>query len=168
VYYYRISPTNLDRTWDIGVVISIVEPAVHLITACAPATKALFRILFPSFNSEHQTYQERYTRSKPKFASRTIASKKRSSIGFNLGLPTKNIEEGHAVIIKERELDDSRGDYAYGMKPLGSVDSREQIEHDDYERGSQDAMTSKINTEYSKGNNDNIEAKPKHILGKVI
>jgi len=43
VYYYRFSPTNPDKMYDIGVVISIVEPAVGIIAACAPAMKILFR-----------------------------------------------------------------------------------------------------------------------------
>jgi hypothetical protein len=164
VYYYRFAPTNLDRTWDIGIVISIAEPAVHVITACAPATKGLFRILFPSFNSDYPTYEERYGVSNSKFGSRTTGSKKPSSMGFNFGLSTRGAEEGSDVIITEREQHSPRGEDVYGMKPLGSVDSREQIGHEDYER-SADAMASRANTDFSKGDSDIIEAEPKHVLG---
>ncbi|KAF9697379.1 hypothetical protein EKO04_004784 [Ascochyta lentis] len=167
VYYYRFAPTNLDRTWDIGIVISIAEPAVHVVTACAPATKGLFRILFPSFNTDYPTYEERYapyTPSSSKLGSRTTASKKRASMGFNFGLSTKGAEEGEDIVITEREQINPRAEDVYGMKPLGSVDSREQIGHDDYER-STDARAIGANTEYSKGDSDVIEAEPKHILG---
>ncbi|KAJ4323524.1 hypothetical protein N0V94_001854 [Neodidymelliopsis sp. IMI 364377] len=168
VYYYRFAPTNLDRAWDIGIVISIAEPAVHVITACAPATKGLFRILFPSFNSDYPSYESRYapyTPSNSKLGSRTTTSKKRASMGFNFGLSSKALEEGNDVIITETEHTSPRGDDVYGMKPLGSVDSREQIGHDDYESNARDARASKANTEYSKGDSDIIEAEPKHILG---
>lgn len=166
VYYYRFAPTNLDRTWDIGIVISIAEPAVHVITACAPATKGLFRMLFPSFNTDYGTYDSQYTPYTPsnsKFGSRTTGSKPRPSMGFNFGLSAKGAEEGQDVVITEREQISPRGEDLYGMKPLGSVDSREHIGHGDYER-SPDATASKANTNYSKGESDVMEAEPEHIL----
>lgn len=168
VYYYRFAPTNLDRTWDIGIVISIVEPAVHVITACAPATKGLFRMLFPSFNSEYPTYDESYvpyTPSNSKLASRTTASKQRASMGFNFGLSTKGTEEGQDVIITERERSNPRGEDVYGMRPLGSVDSRERIGQDDYEP-THEAGTSNDNTVYMTGDSDIAEADPKHMMAK--
>lgn len=55
VYFYRFAPTNKDRTWDIGIAISIAEPAVHIMTACAPATKCLFRHLFPQYGTNRKT-----------------------------------------------------------------------------------------------------------------
>lgn len=165
VYYYRFAPTNIDRTWDIGIVISIAEPAVHVITACAPATKGLFRILFPSFNSDYPTYEEHYGPPSSKYGSRTAASKKRASMAFDFGLSKKGTEEGQDVVITEREHNSTRGEDLYGMKPLGSIDSREDVGHDGYERGTPDARASKANTEYSKGDSDIIEAEPQHVLG---
>ena len=165
VYYYRFAPTNVDRTWDIGLVISIAEPAVHVITACAPATKGLFRMLFPSFNSDYPTYEEGYARYTPKFGSRTTPSQPRPSMGFNFGLSTKGGEEGQDVVVTERERSSPRGEDVYGMRPLGSVDSREHIGHDDYEPSTHEARASKANTEYSRGDSDIIEAEPKHVLG---
>ena len=85
-------------------------------------------------------------------------------MGFNFGLSSKGIEEGHDVVITQREHS-PRGEDVYGMKPLGSVDSREQIGHDDYETSTHDARASKANTEYSKESSDIIEASPKHVLG---
>jgi hypothetical protein len=171
VYYYRFAPTNLDRTWDIGVVISIAEPAVHVITACAPATKGLFRMLFPSFDSDYDygTYDDSYVPYTPsntkQLPSRTTASKQRSSTGgFNFGLSSKGVEEGHDIVITERPQPSPRGDDVYGMKPLGSVDSRENIGRDDYEP-TRTARASKTNTEYSKGESDLVEAEPIHVLG---
>ncbi|KAH6616599.1 hypothetical protein C7974DRAFT_48128 [Boeremia exigua] len=166
VYYYRFAPTNLDRTWDIGVVISVAEPAAHVITACAPATKGLIRMLFPSFNSEYPTYDENYatyTPSNSKLGSGT-ASKQRRSMGFNFGLSTKGAEEGQDVVITERERNNTKDEDVFGMKPLGSVDSREHIGHDDYDQSTHGAA-SKANTEYSKDDNDINQTEPQHVLG---
>ncbi|KAF1932851.1 uncharacterized protein M421DRAFT_1434 [Didymella exigua CBS 183.55] len=169
VYYYRFAPTNLDRTWNIGLVISVAEPAVHIITACAPATKGLFRMLFPSFNSDYGTYSDSYVPYTPsntkQFASRTTASKQRPSIGgFNFGLSSKGIEEGQDTVIAERPQPSPRGDDVYGMKPLGSVDSRENIGHGDYEPA-HEARPDRANTKDSKGDNSYVEVEPTHVLG---
>lgn len=85
----------------------------------------------------------------------------------NFGLSTKDAEEGQDIIITEREWNSHRGEDVYGMKPLGSVDSREQIGHADYE-GSADARASKANMEYSKRDGDMLEADPKHVPGYAI
>ncbi|KAG9206916.1 hypothetical protein G6514_000206 [Epicoccum nigrum] len=166
VYYYRFAPTNTDRTWDIGVVISIAEPAVHIITACAPATKGLIRMLFPSFGTE---YDERYPTYPPgsKSGSRAPVSKPRPSETFNFGLSTKGLEEDQDVVVTERERASPRGEDVYGMRPLGSLDSREGIDHDDFELSTHENTASKPNTSYSKGDIDAIEAEPKHLLGSA-
>lgn len=166
VYYYRFAPTNIDRTWDIGIVISIAEPAVHVITACAPATKGLIRMFFPSFNSDYATYEESYTPYTPsesKCGSRTTGSKPRPSMGFNFGLSTKGAEEGQETVVTEEEHNSAKGENFYGMKPLGSVDSREQGGHDDYERSTESA--SKVATEHGKDDGHIIEVEPKHTFG---
>ncbi|KAJ4406139.1 hypothetical protein N0V91_004811 [Didymella pomorum] len=168
VYYYRFAPTNLDRTWDIGVVISIAEPAVHVITACAPATKGLFRMLFPSFDSDYYTYDESHVPYAPtntkQFGSRTTASNQRPSTGgFNFGLSSKSVEEGHDIVITERPQPSPRGEDVYGMKPLGSVDSRENIGHGDYEP-TRTARASRANTDHSKVEGDFMVAEPVHVL----
>lgn len=126
-------------------------------------------MLFPSFDSEYPTYEERYapyTPSNSKFGTRTTASKQRASMGFNFGLSAKGPEEGQDTIITERERSSPRGEDVYGMKPLGSVDSRENIDRDDY-APVHEARASKANTEYSKGDSDIIEAEPKHVLGNA-
>lgn len=169
VYYYRFAPTNLDRTWDIGVVISIAEPAVHVITACAPATKGLFRMLFPSFDSDYYTYEESYAPHAPtstkQFGSRTAASNQQpASGGFNFGLSSKSVDEGHDIVITERRQSFPKGEDVYGMKPLGSVDSREDLGHDDYEP-TRTTRASRANTDHSKGESEFVEAEPIHVLG---
>lgn len=85
-------------------------------------------------------------------------------MGFNFGLSNKSAEEGQDVVVTEREHS-PRGDYVYGMKPLGSVDSREQIAHGDYETSTHGARASKANTEYSEEDSDIIEASLRHVLG---
>lgn len=168
VYYYRFAPTNVDRTWDIGIVISIAEPAVHVITACAPATKGLFRMLFPSFNSDYGSYGDSYVPYTPSntknLGSRSAASKQRTSTGgFNFGLSSKSVEDGHDIVITERPQPSPRGEDVYGMKPLGSVDSRENIGHGGFEPSHQ-ASDSKADTEYSKGDGGLPKAEPIHVL----
>lgn len=85
-------------------------------------------------------------------------------MGFNFGLSSKGVEEGGDIVITERERSNPRGEDVYGMRTLGSVDSREQISQIDYEPPDE-AGASKANTEYSKGNSDIPEAEPKHTLG---
>lgn len=126
-------------------------------------------MLFPSFGTEYPTYDERYAPYAPsntKLESRTTASKQRPSMGFNFGLSTKGGEEGEdVVVVSERERSSPRGERVYGMKPLGSVDSREDVGQEDYEPSSNDTGVSKPNTSYSRGDSDVIAAEPKHILG---
>jgi hypothetical protein len=78
IYYYRYAPSNTDRTWNIGNSISIAEPAVHIMTACAPATKCLFRSLFPYFDRTPTPvyYENRQSTHPSRFGSR----------GFSFGL----------------------------------------------------------------------------------
>jgi hypothetical protein len=125
VYYYRIAPTNTDRTWDIGVSISIAEPAVHIITACAPATKRLFRYLFPYFARSRTTgnyYEDRVTTNKSNNGRRAF-----NRFSFGLGPDNKDVEEGTEEIGMAPQKQDDRN---YGMKRLSTVDSREEIKED--------------------------------------
>jgi hypothetical protein len=85
-------------------------------------------------------------------------------MGFNFGLSNKGAEEGQEVVIMEREYS-PRGEDMHGMKPLGSIDSREQIAHDGYKTSTHDARASQAKTEYSKEDSDIIEASPRHALG---
>ncbi|EAT80018.2 hypothetical protein SNOG_12720 [Parastagonospora nodorum SN15] len=124
VYYYRIAPTNKDRTWDIGVSISIAEPAVHIMTACAPATKRLFRYLFPYFARSRTTgnyYEDRVTTNKSTGVRRNF---NRFSFGLN-----KDEEEG-AEEIGMAPKKDGDVDRGFGMKRLSTVDSREESKED--------------------------------------
>jgi hypothetical protein len=123
-------------------------------------------MLFPSFGTE---YDERYPTYPPgsKSGSRAPVSKPRPSGAFNFGLTTKSIEDEQDVVVTERERASPRGEDVYGMRPLGSVDSREGLDHVDFARSTHENMASKPNTGYSKGDIDTIEAEPKHILGSA-
>jgi hypothetical protein len=143
VYYYRIAPSNIDRTWDIGVAISIAEPAVHIMTACAPATKRLFRYLFPYFARSRTTgnyYEDRVTTNKSNPGRRALNR-------FSFGLNGKDEEEGTEEIgmAPKKHGDAERG---YGMKRLSTVDSREEIKED-------------------KSSIHIAEAEPQHCLGQA-
>jgi len=124
VYYYRMAPDNKDKTWDIGVAISIAEPAVHMMTACAPATKRLFRYLFPYFARSRTTgnyYEDRVTTNKSIGVRRNF---NRFSFGLN-----KDEEEG-AEEIGMAPKKDGDADRGFGMKRLSTVDSREESKED--------------------------------------
>lgn len=128
-------------------------------------------MLFPSFNSDYGTYDESYVPYVPtntkQFGSRTTASKQQSSTGgFNFGLSSKTVEEAHDVVITERPQPSPRGENVYGMKPLGSIDSRENIDRDDYEP-TRTARASRANTGHSKGESEFVEAEPIHVLGQA-
>jgi hypothetical protein len=140
VYYYRFAPTNIDRTWNIGLAISVAEPAVHIMTACAPATKCLFHYLFPYFARSRNTthYEDRLTGPK---------SAPRRSFQFAFG-ENRGIEE---IEISRQSRDgsargrDDRDDTA-GLKKLSTVYSHESL------KGSEDKASM-------------VEAEPKHCLG---
>jgi hypothetical protein len=136
IYYYRFAPTNHDRTWDIGIAISIAEPAVHIMTACAPATKCLFRYLFPYF--ARSTARNHTSRG---YADRAKTSEARKAEGFSFGLN----ERGEDIGMDERCRSEGKSCASYGVK-RASTDSREDLV--DEERKS--CM---------------VEAEPQHCLG---
>ncbi|KAF2035236.1 hypothetical protein EK21DRAFT_42841, partial [Setomelanomma holmii] len=88
VYYYRFAPTNLDRTWDIGLAISVAEPSIHIMSACAPATKCLFRYLFPYFARSRTPayYEERNTAQQTPRMSKFGSRASRTLGSFQFGL----------------------------------------------------------------------------------
>lgn len=88
-------------------------------------------------------------------------------MGFNFGLSSKGVEETQDVIITERERASPRGEDLYGMRPLGSVDSREDINHVGYEPSTHKDGAGNPNTSYSKGTSDIVAAEPTHILGSA-
>lgn len=120
VYYYRFLPTNTDRTWDIGVVISIVEPAVGIIAACAPAMKCLFRIIVPRYFSENETTYQGHSRNTSKTAPKISSD--------HQYVMNKDIEDSSYVAIANgKVVAMGRDQDLYGMHPLSSVDSRDQL-----------------------------------------
>ncbi|KAF2464846.1 uncharacterized protein BDR25DRAFT_93388 [Lindgomyces ingoldianus] len=112
VYYYRFSPTNTDRSYNIGIVISIAEPAVGIIAACAPAMKCLFRHLMPRYFSDGGSADPSRTRSQP-------ISRHRKSSSFH------DARDEGSDYGRTRGL--GREEEVYGMRPLESLDSRDQI-----------------------------------------
>jgi hypothetical protein len=162
VYYYRFAPSNTDRTWDIGVVISIAEPAIHIVTACAPATKSLFRMLFPSFDSMYRNtaYEDHYIPSKSKLGSHADAPCQRTP-ALSFGLSRGADEEG-TMVTSERRASLANEEDAFGMKALANVDSRDQI------IGSHASRSGRANTMHSKSESDVLEAEPKHIFGQAV
>ncbi|KAF2824352.1 hypothetical protein CC86DRAFT_420879 [Ophiobolus disseminans] len=153
VYYYRFAPTNLDRTWDIGIGISIAEPAVHIMTACAPATKCLFRYLFPWFaRSRTVAYYEdgntaQQTPRMSKFGSRTS---RRTFGSFQFGLGRTEVEElNMAGPITNHSA--PRSSEAYAVSRPSSI-------------GSQDTM--KASSE-GKDTIETVEIMPEHCLGQA-
>jgi hypothetical protein len=144
VYYYRFAPTMTDRTWDIGVSISIAEPAVHIMTACAPATKCLFRYLFPYF-ARRST--RRSTRKEESTFYEDRSRQRKESRGFAFGIG--DVENEHEEIgMRTKEAQESGKEvHGYGMKRLSTVDSREEL------------------AEAEDGKSSMVEAEPQHCLG---
>lgn len=145
VYYYRFAPSQKDKPWDIGVVISIVEPSVAIIAACAPAMKCLFRHLMPRYFSEDgSSYQTQEGRTKPKSAhSRSL------SLRYHMGKETGD-DRGKAM---------GREEEVYGMRPLASVDSTDEFVNTALS-GHGPTRTRSMKTGYSAS----VEAEPKHFL----
>jgi hypothetical protein len=105
VYYYRFSPKNTDKSYDIGFVISIIEPSVGIIAACAPAMKCLFRFTddAPSYATPVET---------------KVQSQRRRSFTEQYGM-NKELYEDRMDMGGEEET--------YGMDPLGHAGSSDRI-----------------------------------------
>lgn len=145
VYYYRYSPSNRDRAYNIGLVTSIVEPSVGIIAACAPALRRLFTYFVPQYFSEEATSYRTHTAGQDK-------SPHRRSFSFHNSA-------GKEVV--ENRMDMGREEQIYGMKQLGSVDSEEQIEDEVVEPPNR---TRSVKTGISEGPSEALEAEPKHFL----
>ncbi|CAO2652943.1 Nn.00g023540.m01.CDS01 [Neocucurbitaria sp. VM-36] len=173
VYYYRIAPTNKDRTWNIGIGISIAEPAVHIMTACAPATKCLFRYMFPSFGTKQTPdyYEDRHSTqiTRPsKSISRTSRGLGNFSFGLsNNGREDNTVELGTGVRISRVDL---KSESVYDLKPRSSVETTERTDGEGDERRSLEVLeptrTSCSKTAYTAGS-EPVEAEPKHCLGQA-
>lgn len=145
VYYIRFSPTT-DRMWNIGVVISIVEPSVGIIAACAPALRRLLTYMLPRYFSEDRTSYPTRTQTEPK------SRRRHSQSMFSFG--GKEVEEERNDIGREEQV--------YGMRPLGSVDSREQVESMPTE--TQQKRSRSVKTGISEPPSEEYEAEPVHVL----
>jgi hypothetical protein len=144
VYYIRYEP-GTDRTWNIGVVTSIIEPSVGIIAACAPALRRLLTYMLPRYFSDNQTTYPTQTQTEPKSRQR--------SIGFQFS-SSKDCEEGRMGSPREEQV--------YGMRPLGSVDSREHI---DSMPGTVPNRTRSVKTGMSEPLSEAFEPEPEHIFG---
>jgi hypothetical protein len=145
VYFFRYEP-GVDRMWNIGVVTSIVEPSVGIIAACAPALRRLFTYMLPRYFSEDRTSYPTHTQTEPK------SRRQHSLAGFQFSMG-KDEEEGR--------LETPREEQVYGMRPLGSVDSREHIES--MTAGAPN-RTRSVKTGISEPLSEAYQPEPEHIL----
>jgi hypothetical protein len=150
VYYYRFAPTMTDRTWDIGIAISIAEPAVHIMTACAPATKCLFRYLFPQWGT-HQSpgydgNQYTYGHSQ---RSRSQGSRTLGTFQFGLDDEELSVDPETGRVVMKSDVD------------LKKVNAREVVDEPVTQRKMSCSRTAC--TEAS----EHVEAEPKHCLGQA-
>ncbi len=130
VYYLRWTCPTTDVTWNIGIVILVAEPCVHIMVACAPAMTCLFR---PSFGSTVVERTSAYCEAEtplPKIKTTKLASK--TSIGtlnFNFGLSEKDITD--SLVIKSGtengEADSRQGKREEDLQPLASRSTRAYI-----------------------------------------
>jgi len=165
VYYYRFAPTNKDRTWNIGIAISIAEPAVHIMTACAPATKRLFRYLFPQYGTGRFTsyYEDRTaTSNRPtKFGSR-------GSRVFNFRLSDNNGDSDNIMELGGAPKTDplpreTASESGYDLKAKESFDSKDINETAGEGTPGKRSRSKTACTEVSEA----VEAEPKHCLGRA-
>ncbi|KAF2790631.1 hypothetical protein K505DRAFT_282289 [Melanomma pulvis-pyrius CBS 109.77] len=139
VYYYRFSPKNKDKTYDIGLVISIVEPAVGIIAACAPAMKCLFR-----FTDDTTSY--------PTPVPTKNESVRRRSFTEQYGMGKEYFDNRTDEMGREEEV--------YGMNPLGNTDSRDRIV-------SITANTPTRSRSTKTGHSEALEHMPEHCLDET-
>jgi hypothetical protein len=135
VYYYRFSPKNTDKSYGIGFTISIVEPAVGIIAACAPAMKCLFR-----FTDDPTTYTTPVNTKN--------FSHRRRSFTEQYGID-KELYEDRMYIGREEET--------YGMNPLGKTESSDRIVN-------LAARTPTRSRSTKTGASEAVEHRPEHCL----
>ena len=114
-----------------------------VIAACAPAMKCLLRHLMPRY----------FTEDAPSYPTPTPTydkSKQRRSFNFRYSA-NKELSESRVDPVREEEL--------YGMRPLGSIDSREQITSMAAQGPARAHSTKTESTEAG-------EAEPKHMLNR--
>lgn len=169
VYYYRIAPTNKDRTWDIGIGISIAEPAVHIMTACAPATKCLFRYLFPSWGTQQKTYyNEQRTGTFASDMRRPSSHLSRGFSKFQFGFGNVNEED---FIMEPRRTprlpplseEERRQAGNLDMKKVEITYSKDGVDEALEERARRTSYCDTTHTASSEPN----RAEPKHCLGRA-
>ncbi|KAH7064028.1 hypothetical protein BKA63DRAFT_496886 [Paraphoma chrysanthemicola] len=179
VYYYRFAPTNLDRTWDIGIAISIAEPAVHIMSACAPATKCLFRYLFPYFARSRTPayYEDRHTgQATPrmsKFGSRGSRTLGSFQFGFRSGSDDR--EADIDVVVQEDGRVVERGDTkgsVYALNRLSSSDSRDTVQRSSEDKGKESmevsmAPRTSCTRTTATSLSEPAEVEPKHCLAQA-
>ena len=112
VYYNRFAPTT-DRSYNLGLVTSIIEPSIAIIAACAPALRRLFTYFAPRYFSEGETY-----------ATYTNNGTYESRRGRSQSLPRKADKEMALEVDMGRIQEE---DEVYDMSHLRGKESREVI-----------------------------------------
>lgn len=176
VYYYRFAPTNTDRTWDIGIAISVAEPSTHIMSACAPATKCLFRYLFPYFARSRTPayYEERNTTQRTPNMSKFGSRGSRRTLGsFHFGL-SNNGSRTETTAMEEitrmapTVARDTKSDKVYGLSRINSIDSETTInKYNNEEKHSvevRDAARSSGTKTATTSLSEPVEAEPLHCL----
>ncbi|KAF2712548.1 hypothetical protein K504DRAFT_401541 [Pleomassaria siparia CBS 279.74] len=139
VYYYRFSPNNSDKMYDISLIISIVEPAVGIIAACAPAMKCLFR--FPDDTSSYATAVDVPSKHE---------SKRRRSFTEPYGMPQEYYDERPDYMAQEEET--------YGMGQLVKIGSSDRIVR--IQASNEPERSRSLTT----GHSEPVEHRPEHCL----
>ncbi|KAF2200497.1 hypothetical protein GQ43DRAFT_441502 [Delitschia confertaspora ATCC 74209] len=116
VYWYRFGPSQKDRTYNIGLVMSIVEPATAIITACAPALKSLMSRVLPRLLSTGNSTRY-YTRSARSRSGPRPSHSKSLSLSH---AASKAVGNGDSRVNGLGMEEDG-----YGLSRLSSTDSRE-------------------------------------------
>jgi hypothetical protein len=140
IYYYRFEPTR-DRTWDIGIVVSIVEPSVGIIAACAPAMRSIASHLFPEYFSDDTSSYPTQTHSNK--------SPRRQSLSYHFGMNEENNPAQADALEREEAM--------YGLRPIGDMDSCESIMEVDTNGPQRQKSTKTTRSEA-------VEASPTHVL----
>jgi len=178
VYYYRFAPTNLDRTWNIGIAISIAEPSVHIISACAPATKCLFRYLFPYFVRSRTPayYEERPTTAcTPQMSKFGSHGSRRTFGGFSFGLSNGDTRMDTTAMEEIARPDpslqrDPKDESEYNLRRLSTSNSetsmKDHSSNDKDDKGSLEIQDEPGTKTATTSLHEPVEAEPSHCLAR--
>ncbi|KAJ4297486.1 hypothetical protein N0V90_005378 [Kalmusia sp. IMI 367209] len=160
VYYYRYAPTT-DRTYNIGLITSIIEPSIAIIAACAPALRRLFTFMMPHYfsDSSYPTYATTYPTNNATYS--RSRPKRSGSFPHDFDFEAEIGKDG-LTELRNEQIDGDGAGGEFGMEPIKKDTQGEEGNAEGEARWSQ--RTQSVKTGVSETPSKAFETEPFEIL----